>query len=260
MEDVMRLGLVIAATLLCTAMGATAAEERIELTTRPGVTQPLYLAKPAGPAAATLVLFTGGSGALPNYGPPDLRRGNFLVRSRYLFLDQGFNIAVVDLPSDSRDGLGGTRVSMAHQTDIAAIIAYLRRLDVPVWLVGTSMGTISAANGGTLQTGGPDGIVLTSSIISSGGHGTGRVADVGPENVRVPTLFVHNRDDACRFCSYGDVPELMSRFTRSPRKELITFEGGDPTRSDPCEALSRHGYIGLEAKVVAAISGWIKAK
>jgi hypothetical protein len=258
----MRLSPFLAAALCfaVSAGGANAAEERIELATRPGVTQAFYLAKPAGAAAATLVLFTGGSGALPNYGPPDLRRGNFLVRSRNLFLDQGFNIAVIDLPSDATNGLGGTRVSKAHQTDIAAVIGYLRRLNAPIWLVGTSMGTISAANGGALESGGPDGIVLTSSIISAGGHRNGRVADVGPEKVKVPTLFVHNRDDACRFCPYSDVPELMSRFTQTPRKELITFEGGDPTRSDPCEALSRHGYIGLEPKVVAAISGWIKAK
>jgi hypothetical protein len=257
----MRPSLFLAALLFTVSVfGAHAAEDRIELTTRPGVTQPFYLAKPAGSSAATLVLFTGGNGALLNYGPPDLRRGNFLIRSRNLFLDQGFNIAVVDLPSDARSGLGGTRVSQAHRTDIAAVIAYLRRLNVPIWLVGTSMGTISAANGGTLQTGGPDGIVLTSSIISAGGHGTGSVADVGPEKVTVPTLFVHNRDDACRFCSYGDVPELMRRFTNVPRKELITFAGGDTTRSDPCEALSRHGYIGLEPQVVAAISTWIKAK
>jgi hypothetical protein len=259
----MRLDLILASIALVFAVlagPAGAAEERIEIATRQGVTQPFYLTKPAGSAAATLILFTGGNGALRNYGPPDIRHGNFLVRSRELFLDQGFNVAVVDLPSDAPNGLGGTRLSKAHQTDIAAVIAYLRQLKAPIWLVGTSMGTISAANGGTLQTGGPDGIVLTSSIISAGGQNTGRVADVGPEKVKVPTLFVHNRDDACRFCSYGDVPELMSRFTGAPRKELITFEGGDPPRSDPCEALSRHGYIGLEPKVVAAISAWIKAK
>jgi pimeloyl-ACP methyl ester carboxylesterase len=257
----LRLALAVVALFLTVAAGgADAAEERIELATRQGVTQPIYLTKFAGPAAATLVLFTGGNGALPHYAPPDLHRGNFLTRSRNLFLDQGFNIAVVDLPSDAPNGLGGTRPSKAHQTDIAAIIAYLRRLAVPVWLVGTSMGTISATNGGTLQAGGPDGIVLTSSIISAGGKNSGRVADAGPEQVKVPTLFVHNRDDACRFCSYGEVPELMSRFTQAPRKELITFEGGATTRSDPCEALSRHGYIGLEPQVVAAIGNWIKAK
>jgi pimeloyl-ACP methyl ester carboxylesterase len=256
----MRSSLAVAALVLTLAGTARAAEERLEIPTRQGVTQPFYLTKTAGPAAATLVLFTGGNGALPNYGPPDLRRGNFLVRSRNLFLDQGFNVAVVDLPSDARNGLGGTRVSKAHQTDIAAIIAALRPLKVPVWLVGTSMGTISAANGGTLATGGPDGIVLTSSIMGTSGHHDGRVADVGPEQVKVPTLFVHNRDDACGLCPYDDVPALMARFTAAPRKELITFEGGDPPRSDPCEALSRHGYIGLEPKVVAAISAWIKGK
>jgi hypothetical protein len=41
---------------------------------------------------------------------------------------------------------------------------------------------------------------------------------------------------------------------------LIAVQGGDPPLSEPCEALSRHGYLGIEREVVGAIADWIKAK
>jgi hypothetical protein len=251
--------LIILAALIPCAVGSARPEDRVNLQTRPGATQPLYLTKPATAPVASLVLFPGGDGRQPqHYGPPDLKHGNFLVRSRGLFVQQGFTVAVLDVPSDQTSGMHAFRLSPEHRTDIAAVIAYLRQqAAVPVWLVGTSMGTISAANGARLTSGGPDGIVLTSSILRPSEMLNGSVYDAA-SGVKVPTLFVHNKDDACKVCPYGELSSLMSKFT-VPRKELIAFEGGDPPISDPCEALSRHGYIGLEPQVVAAIAGWIKA-
>ena len=39
----------------------------------------------------------------------------------------------------------------------------------------------------------------------------------------------------------------------------MTFEGGAPAESGPCEARSPHGYLGIEPDVVKAIADWIKA-
>lgn len=50
----------------------------------------------------------------------------------------------------------------------------------------------------------------------------------------------------------------MARFTRAPRRELISVSGGSPPRSDACDALSRHGYLGLEDEVVDDIARWIR--
>ncbi len=54
------------------------------------------------------------------------------------------------------------------------------------------------------------------------------------------------------------MPSLVARFTHVPRKELIAVSGGSPPQSDPCEALSRHGYIGSKEEVVGKIAAWIK--
>jgi hypothetical protein len=73
----------------------------------------------------------------------------------------------------------------------------------------------------------------------------------------VPTLVVHHRDDACRSTPYADTPALMRDLGSAPRRELLTFNGGDPPQSGPCDARAAHGYLGLDAEVVAAIAKWI---
>src|SRR5277367_4132531 len=156
----------LAAILFAAALAPPAgAEDFVSLPTRPGVTQSFYLTKPEAPAVASLILFPGSGGKLTGYGPAKPKDGNFLVRSRNLFVAQGFIVAVIDAPSDQPGGMRDFRVSAEHRYDIASVIAYLRQAaSVPVWLVGTSRGTLSAANGATLETGGPDGLVLTSSV------------------------------------------------------------------------------------------------
>jgi hypothetical protein len=51
----------------------------------------------------------------------------------------------------------------------------------------------------------------------------------------------------------------MKALKRAPVKELMTFEGGSPPISPPCEARAAHGYLGLEPQVVSAIAAWIRA-
>ena len=256
---------VLAAALfhgIVSALPASAAEELVTVPTRPGVTQSFYVTMPIGSPAASLILFTGGDGKLRRYGPANIRSGNFLVRSRDLFVAQGFAVAVIDAPSDESSGMGDDfRVSNAHRRDIGFVIAWLRqRVPAPVWLVGTSMGTLSAAYGATLQPGGADGVVLTSSVTASSRRVGNTVYDARPIDVKIPTLIVHNREDGCVVCPFTDIPDLLGRFKNAPRKQLIAFQGGDPPITDACEALSRHGYLGLETQVVAGIAEWIKAK
>ncbi len=250
------------ALLLGAGGAANAAEELIRLPTRPGVTQPFWvMTPPAGPPVASVILFTGGPGLLGSERKPVLVGKNFLIRSREKFAAAGLLVASVDGPSDHPEGLDeGFRSSAEHARDIAAVIAYLRqKAAVPVWLVGTSRGTISAANvAARLQSGGADGLVLTSSIVAAN-RNVGAIQDrVEVGTIAIPTLFVHNKDDACKVCPFAAVPSLVARFTRAPRKELIAVSGGSPPQSDPCEALSRHGYIGIEDEVVGKIAAWIK--
>ena len=248
-----------AAVLLGAALAcapAFADETRIELHLGSGIVQPFLLTEPQGVPIASLILFTGGSGIVARTGE------NFLLRSRAKFAARGFLVAAIDVPSNHQAGLNAViRGSDEYARDIAPVIAELRRrVQVPVWLVGTSTGTISAANlAARLNHGdGADGLVMTSSFVPVGGPAPPIPALIDPAAIRLPTLFVHNRDDACGTSLFVNLAPLMARFSNAPRKELIAVEGGLPPKSDPCDALSRHGYYSIEDSVIDRIASWIK--
>ena len=255
---------VLAALALVAAAAVPAAAEEVKtIPTRPGVTQSFLLVRRSEAPAATVILFAGGDGAL-RLGPDGRMAalgGNFLVRNRARFAEHGFTVAVPDAPSDHASGLSRFRASQAHAEDMRALIATLRAMaPAPVWLVGTSMGTVSAANGAArLHEGGPDGLVLTSTITRWNKNQGESVGDVKLKDIRIPTLLVHHREDACPFTPFSDIPGVLRDLSKAPRRELLAFEGGDPPQSGPCEARAAHGYLGLDAQVVKAIADWIAA-
>jgi len=127
---------------------------------------------------------------------------------------------------------------------------------VPVWLVGTSRGTQSAAYVATQLAGpdGPDGVVLTSTILSDD---KGRPVPAMPlDKLRIPVLVVHHEHDGCKLCAFADIPSLMAKLDKASKKQLLAFKGGT-TRGDPCEAFAYHGFNGLESDVVPQIAAWI---
>lgn len=244
------------------ALPARANDEIVTVSSRPGVTQRVLVIRPAGPPAATVVLFVGGPGkaGLKTPWTPGHRGGNFLFHNADRFVVDGLLVAVVDVPSDREDGLWDWRTTPDHATDIAAVIAVLRaEAKVPVWLVGTSMGTLSAANGAArLKTGGPDGIVLTSSVTQKSRQSEETVGTVRLEDITVPVLIVHHEHDSCRASPYAGAEALMDRLRNSPKHEFMVFDGGATPKSGPCEPQAPHGYWGIGYKVVDAVAAWIK--
>ncbi len=232
-----------------------------------GETTALILIRPEKPVAS-VILFAGGHGALGLRSPSAMNwgDGNFLVRTRNRFAAHGLMVAVVDAPSDQRRGMSVIfRMSRAHAQDIEAVAAYLKtQADVPVWLVGTSMGTFSAA-AGAIGSKGVDGLVLTSTITRAdpqwqiaNSHRDG-VASMALETISVPTLVVSHEKDGCGITPPGDYPKLSRRLTAALKIENILLAGGDLPRSTPCEAYAEHGFFGIEQRAVDTIATFIKA-
>ncbi len=244
------------------ALAQTPGATVVDVPTRPGVTQRYLLLTPDRSAVAALVLFAGGNGGLQLSRQGDLGggRGNFLARSRDLFAARGFAVAVIDAPSDRQSApyLNGFRQTAEHAADVRAVVADLRhRFGLPVVLVGTSAGTVSvAATALALRdSGGPDAIVLTSTILWNR-PSMPSVSDMPVQSLTVPVLLVHHEADACRFCPPPLLQALADRL-QAPH-EVRTYGGGLDT-GDPCEARSHHGFNGLEDRVVADVSAWIGA-
>ena len=257
-----------------------------DLATRPGVTVRLLVLTPDKPSAVA-VLFAGGRG-LVSIENGTTTNQNFLVRSREIFAQHGLVAVVVGPPSDrlfsAPDGSGtiglgfGFRRSPEHADDIAAVVLRMRVLapGLPVWLVGTSRGSTSAAYGvmrlADMSGAAPDGIVLTSSLAipvppqttptdgdslllvgtASGSEG------LSLSQIQVPVLAMHHVNDQCFVTPYAGLQPLLQQLTGAARLKGLAIHGGDTPIGDPCEALHFHGFIGIEGSVVARIAHWIK--
>ena len=130
-------------------------------------------------ARGSVILLAGGNGVLDliqtGGQAGDIRdlQGNFLIRSARRFLNARYNVAMLDAAPafPDPDGLNNQRLTQAHADHIGAVIGVVRARwpNKPVWLVGTSNGTLSAVNAAARLTGAnlPTGIVLTSAITAS---------------------------------------------------------------------------------------------
>ena len=219
-----------------------------------GGAQVLY-AGPANPRAVVF-MFAGGDGTVSfnTAGQITHMNANFVMRTEPLWLAQGFGFATLA----SSASLMGQRHTPAYAATIARGIDFVRtRTQAPVWLVGTSQGSIAAANGAAHLPGRVAGVVLTSSVAGRSASGE-TVFDSDLGAIAVPALVVSNRGDTCPSAGPGFAPQILAALARAPRKE-ITYVDSNQLQSDPCEALSPHGYLGIEADVVQRISGWIGA-
>ena len=221
---------------------------RVELQSRPGIVQPVLFTAANAPVAS-VILFPGGNGVLGGLS------NNFLVRVSGRIAASGLNVALVDAPSDHGAGMGTPfRSSEAQAKDVAAIVAFLRsKSPVPVWVVGTSRGSISAAN--AAERLGPSqvaGLVLTSAVWAGG------MEAVPFNQISVPTLVVHNRLDGCTESPFDGATTAIPRLSQAPAKDFIAVSGGSG-RGAPCGATSPHGYYGIEDAVVPPMVAWIKA-
>jgi hypothetical protein len=219
----------------------------------------------------TLVLLAGGEGHLKlgDDACPRALMGNSLVRSVARFHAAGFVTALVDAPSDhhGEEGLAGFRTSEAHAQDLGKIIIDLRaRTRLPIWVVGTSRGSISAANVAArlVPPAAPDGVVLTSALMQ-GSHArkpwvAQTVFDLPLSAIKVPALVMGHAQDQCLRSPPGQINRLAQALG-SARKQVITLTGGvapsGPTSLADCEGRSPHGFLGVEAEMVEAIARFI---
>jgi hypothetical protein len=247
--------------------------EVVTVRVRPGVTMKYLEIRGSERPSAVVILFAGGDGVLALQ--PSGKIGtdlalNFLIRSRELFAREGMAVAALDVASDlPRGGMNGDiRLSAQHAHDVAQVIADLRkRIGAPVWLVGTSSGTISAAGVAARLSQSeprPDGVVLTSTQSTLVAGLCGRTVYFAKlAAIRAPVLAVSHRDDACP-CSPGNAKagaKLIAALGAASVKEHKIFTGGSPPLSKgPCEARVPHGFFGVEGEVIKAIAEWIKSR
>jgi rhodanese-related sulfurtransferase len=238
---------------------ANADEHIVSLPLGNGLSQRVLYVAPARPRA-TLVMLPGGTGEIGMNGNGDLRHDdNFVLRTRAAWVGRGYAVLIPDTIDQAN--LRGVRSSPGYDRVLDELIAYAHaRAAAPVFLLGTSQGTIAAVNGAAhVPSGRIAGVVLTEPVSVPGRLSTETVFDADLNGVRVPALVVADRDDACDVAPPLMAPRVAAAMGRSPEARVLMVDGGLRRSGKACGSLSPHGYYGIEAKVVGAISSWLQA-
>jgi pimeloyl-ACP methyl ester carboxylesterase len=149
------------------------------------------------------------------------------------------------------------RTSPQHAKDIRKIIAYLKEKHrvTSLYLVGTSKGTLSAASLASVFDDPSIGGVILTAVYPPADMG-----GIDLTEIDAPVLIVHHVHDQCRATPYQGAMDLKNRLTESPKVDVVGVIGGSPPASGPCEALSSHGFYGVEQPVVRVITDWLAGK
>ena len=195
------------------------------------------LLKPAAPRAS-VILMPGGDGqiAAGSGGAIGRLKGNQLVRTRKAYEAHG--LAVLGVDAD---------------VNLKAAVDYMRGIKGPVTVVGSSRGTLRAAEG--IAAGAhPDTLVLTSGFLSPESGSGQNVESILGSASRLPrTLVIHHRQDACRFTQPAGVEPFVKW---SAGRARVTWVDGGVSVGNPCQAKAYHGFNGIDGRVVGLAAGF----
>lgn len=229
-----------------------------------GVNVPTLVLIPNSPKVG-MIMFVGGDGILDLASSSDTVQPNsLLVRIAGRLADNGVLVAIVDLPSGQTKISPKFRISKKHARDIRGVIRGLKaKADVPIWLVGTSSGTFSAASAAIKLKSRVAGLILTSTITRTVGNSNFArrfpegVNSMNLQLVRIPTLVLGHEADKCRLTPPGNVANLKQSLVNAPRVSVKLLSGGAPDKDGLCKSRSAHGLFGLDREVVDIITTFV---
>ncbi|MFC0577781.1 alpha/beta hydrolase [Paraburkholderia solisilvae] len=204
-----------------------------------------------------IVMFPGGADEIGIERDGAIRSGdNFVVRTRELWARRKYGVVIVDA-IDHRS-MRGQRSTAEYAAVTQTILGFAHSLsNVPVWVMGTSQGSIAAMNAASHA--GPGelaGVVLTESV-SVVGKSRETVFDAQPQDVRAPALIVANRDDRC-WVAPPSMANEIAHAMRNAQPTVLFEQGGVARSSNDCGSRSPHGYWGIDEKVVNDIDRWMQ--
>lgn len=235
-----------------------AGDQVFDLKLPDGHTQRVLTSSPDRPRG-TIVMLPGGEGNVGLERDGDVRHDhNFVVRTRALWNARGYAVLIPDTIDHAN--LRGRRSSREYARLVTDLVEFARsHLGAPVFLLGTSQGSIAAMNGAAhAPHGSVAGVVLTESVSVMGGSGE-TVFDADPQDVRMPALVVANRDDRCNVAPPQAAPKIAAAMSASADVHVLDVAGGKTRSSTDCGSLTPHGYYGMEEQVVARIADWLDA-
>jgi hypothetical protein len=195
------------------------------------------LIKPKAPRAS-VILMPGGSGQIAADDHGDIHALNFnqLVRTRNAYAARGLAVLVVDAG-----------------TPLDAAVQYMAAIKRPVTVIGTSRGTIRAAEG-IARGARPDALVLTSGLLSAASGGGPNVMSILGSPALLPrTLVIHHSQDSCKVT----LPAGVEPFVKwSAGRARVVWVSGGVNEGDACQARAYHGFNGIDGRIVGIAAGF----
>lgn len=264
----------LAMDILANAQGVPAVTESVEtIPSRGSYTQTFLFLRVEKPLA-TLLLYSGNKGYVGIFPNGSAQFDMFFVyRARRLLAQQGFNVLLLDAPSEwGSGGLWEKQRTPEYIAHNSAVLAWARKqTNVPVFLVGQSSGGITAAAvASQLKGKGADGLILVSpwmptkenwpipNFVYSSDFAIASWTDL--KEAKGPRLLIHHLEDNCQFSLPTYVLDLKAAFGSETPLEVMGLKGGATPSGNPCYPAGLNNFTGLEQDVSTAIGNWVKAQ
>ena len=207
---------------------------------------------PTQKAKAVVLLFPGGGGMLRLKDDGATNNFHTFVRSKNLWAQYGIDAVLVDTPYDLGNGRAHTRAIRDHQQRILNVVRYYKeKLNLPIWIFGHSMGSVSVSE---FANGGRDQERLIAGVIVAG---TFRTVSIDSD-VNLPVLAIHHVQDGCVSTPFAASESVInSRLGKAPT-QLISIDGG-VSEGDICGSKAYHGFNEKEPEVIKAAAQFILA-
>ena len=180
--------------------------------------------------------------------------GNFLIRSRRHLADESIAILTIDCQSESGDICSSSyQASNERQAHVQKLINEVKKrypTIQEVWLVGTSMGTISSSFMPTYAPRAYAGAIHTAAITEPYARNSYReLINFDYKKSGAPQFFIHHKDDPCYLTTWSGAKSISDKYG----VPLITVFGGSNFQGNPCNAFTEHGFRGKELEVMQTI-------
>ena len=205
---------------------------------------------PTQNAKAVVLLFPGGGGMLRLKDDGSSTNFHTFVRSKNLWAQYGIDAVLVDTPYDLGSGRAHSRSIQDHQQRILNVVRYYKqKLNLPIWIFGHSMGTVSVsefANGGKEQA-----ALISGAIVA----GTYRTASIDSE-VTMPVQAIHHADDGCTGTPFSASEAIIRNRSSKSSSQFIVIQGG-VSEGDVCGSKAYHGFNEKELEFIQAAAQFI---
>lgn len=221
----------------------------------PNITLSYFLDMPAnGEPKAVLLVIPGGNGMI-NLKSQDGKirhdlQYNLFIRSTTMLHERSIGLAMPDVPSDRSKGVNVTfRKGREHADDLKAVLKDLRTryTKSKIYFASSGSGGVSALFAAGRLSKDLDGVILA-------GADSSQLHAYDHSDVKTPVLMIHHTMDSCDSAPMIEAKEIADRYSFS----LVPFSGSALDQDkNPCAFKTKHGFFGVDEKVVEIIGGWI---